>query len=325
MLKSFRIKEENDISQIVKQEISKIIDQWVDDTLRNKIITPQMDPSKQRGLWDRFKGGLSNLWHGRNNQNNPYYWKNRFGDDMGAQESFDPSVFTLNEYSLIKSMIDETEKKINESLPADTEKLKIVKVIKQSAEELKQKLYNIFALNCPTQQQADSPTQQKADSPTQQKADSPTQQQADSPTQQQADNQPQQDKRPRSQRLKSVTTNDSLRAKVNAAKVPQKKDEPPAMNSGVLELEEEQYKNYLPKEVNKGITADELSSENQLVDTILAKDFNFEENFPSGFETKALNLLMRLKHDAEIKKEESKILEKIDMAISIIERIKNKS
>ena len=144
------LKEDIDISQVIKQEISQVIDQWVNDLVKTKIATPVMNPKLQQGLWDRLKGSLSNIWHGRYNQNNPNYWKNRFGDDLGVQESYNPRAFSLQEYKEIRSAVEETEKVINEESTPEVEKLRIVRIIRSAAEDLKQKLYTIFVRSCPS-------------------------------------------------------------------------------------------------------------------------------------------------------------------------------
>jgi len=141
-------KEDQNVEQEVKNAISKVIDQWVNDLITKKIVTTTISPKYQRGLWDRLKGSLSNLWHGRYSQSNPNYWKNRFGDELGSQvESYDPRIFTLHEFKEIKQAIEEAESLV-ENIQPDTEKLKIVRVIRSAAEELKQKLFSIFAQSC---------------------------------------------------------------------------------------------------------------------------------------------------------------------------------
>jgi len=141
-------KENANIEQRVKAAIAQVVDQWVNDLIKEKIVTPSIDQKYQRGLWDRLKGSLSNLWHGRYNQSNPNYWQNRFGDELGSQsESYDPRVFTLHDFKEIKNAIESTEHLV-ENIDPNTEKLKIVRVIRAAAEELKKKLFNIFAQSC---------------------------------------------------------------------------------------------------------------------------------------------------------------------------------
>ena len=110
ILKKFR--EEHNGKEL-SNEISAAIDSWVSDLIRSLVSEP-MNPALKRGLWDRFKGSVSNIWHGgRTNTNNPYYWKNRFGDELGAQESFNPSFLNLKQYYEIRSIVKKIEDQLN--------------------------------------------------------------------------------------------------------------------------------------------------------------------------------------------------------------------
>jgi len=144
ILKKFR--EEHNGKEL-SNEISAAVDSWVSDLIRSLVSEP-MNPALKRGLWDRFKGSVSNIWHGgRTNTNNPYYWKNRFGDELGAQESFNPSFLNLKQYYEIRSIVKKIEdqlNQLNEDVPQGAEKLRIVQLIKSSAEKLKMNLYDII-------------------------------------------------------------------------------------------------------------------------------------------------------------------------------------
>ena len=164
ILKKFR--EEHNGKEL-SNEISAAIDSWVSDLIRSLVSEP-MNPALKRGLWDRFKGSVSNIWHGgRTNTNNPYYWKNRFGDELGAQESFNPSFLNLKEYYEIRSIVKKIEEQlnqINEDVPQGAEKLRIVQLIKSSAEKLKMNLYDIITSKDvddigPSVEQTPTPTQ----------------------------------------------------------------------------------------------------------------------------------------------------------------------
>ena len=164
ILKKFR--EEHNEKEL-SNEISAAVDSWVSDLIRSLVSEP-MNPSLKRGLWDRFKGSVSNIWHGgRTNTNNPYYWKNRFGDELGAQESFNPSFLNLKEYYEIRSIVKKIEEQlnqINEDVPQGAEKLRIVQLIKSSAEKLKMNLYDIITSKDvddigPSVEQTPTPTQ----------------------------------------------------------------------------------------------------------------------------------------------------------------------
>lgn len=124
----------------LKREIDRVVDQWVSDILKQRILQPDT-PARKIGLWDRFKKGLSNLFYGQDDKKNPYYWQNRLGH-MGVKESFD-SPLTLSEYSEIKCMLDKTEVLLEET--DETERLQLVRIIRGSAEELKRMLYGVFS------------------------------------------------------------------------------------------------------------------------------------------------------------------------------------
>lgn len=126
----------------MRQEIDRIVDQWVDEVLKNILSSGQ--PFKNAGLWDRFKKGVSNLFYGYDKKDNPYYWQNRLGQ-LGVEESNSPAIFlTLSEYSEMKSVLDDTEELLREA-EGDTEKLKIVKIIRGAAQRLKDLLYGAFS------------------------------------------------------------------------------------------------------------------------------------------------------------------------------------
>jgi hypothetical protein len=146
MLKSFknyRNLNEDDSAPVVQnaainldKEIDRIIDGWVEQ-LTKELLNPERIQLNKRGLWDRFKGSLSNLWHGRDNMNNPYYWKNQYGDVLGS-ESYIPLV----QYKSLKETCDNLEQEINEV--EGQPNLKIIQIIKNAAEELKYKLKSVL-------------------------------------------------------------------------------------------------------------------------------------------------------------------------------------
>lgn len=122
----------------LKKEIDRVVDQWVSEVLKQRILQPD-SPSRKIGLWDRFKKGLSNLFYRQDDKKNPYYWQNRLGH-MGVKESFDP--LTLSEYSEIKCVLDKAEVLLEET--DETERLQLVRIIRGAAEELKRMLYGVF-------------------------------------------------------------------------------------------------------------------------------------------------------------------------------------
>jgi hypothetical protein len=127
----------------IKQQINAVVDRWVNDTISS--LTTGKPGVQPRGIWDRLKGTFYNLRYGRDDkQNNPYYWRNRFGDEMGAQESQSPKGMTLSEYNVLRSAVGATERVVNEVDSSETEKLRLVQVIRRAAEDLKSRLHSIL-------------------------------------------------------------------------------------------------------------------------------------------------------------------------------------
>ena len=67
--------EQDQKTQELKNKILNAVDVWV-----KQVLDMLKNPSNnaKMGLWDRFKGGVQNLWYGRNNEKNPNYWRNRY-------------------------------------------------------------------------------------------------------------------------------------------------------------------------------------------------------------------------------------------------------
>ena len=131
-------------SEELKREISRIVDKWVSEVLKDRFLEkPSGVPD--RSLWDKLKQGMTNWWWGpKGDKWNPYVWQNRFGDELGVAESFNPSVFTLQAYKDLKSLVDSVESNLNEARE-DFNKLRLMTVIKSAAERLKEMLFQ--ALN----------------------------------------------------------------------------------------------------------------------------------------------------------------------------------
>lgn len=126
----------------LKNRLLSAVDSWASQILGN-LKSP--GNSKQRGLWDRFKSGISNLWYGRNNDQNPNYWMNRYGDDLGAEvpkESINLNI-GLKQYAEMMSVVNNLEKEINMLKEADFDNLKITQMIKQAGHQLKKMLSDI--------------------------------------------------------------------------------------------------------------------------------------------------------------------------------------
>lgn len=137
---------ENDLDRRVQVLLARIpqeVDRMVTQ-LKSSLLNPMTHPAAKRGLWDRFKGTLSNFWWGRYNQDNPYFWKNKLGDDLGhaQQEEGIMPVIPIKEYMLFKAHFDKLEEQLNllsENIPG-TENLAIVRIITNWGEQLKQLL-----------------------------------------------------------------------------------------------------------------------------------------------------------------------------------------
>ena len=136
----------------LKKDIDDLVVNWVGE-LKKELVSGTA-VTQSRGLWDRFKGGLSNLWYGRQNQQNPYYWQNKLGDDLGRPGSvrsesteFNSLPFTLHEYMDLRKFFDEFEKQLSEEYgeTEGTSSLRINQIINQRANELRQKINNIVA------------------------------------------------------------------------------------------------------------------------------------------------------------------------------------
>ena len=66
----------------VEDELLSVIDQLIDSwisSIKNDILTGAQSFAASRGLWDRFKNFISNIFHGYANQKNPYYAINEIG------------------------------------------------------------------------------------------------------------------------------------------------------------------------------------------------------------------------------------------------------
>lgn len=131
----------------IKKDIDNLVVQWTND-LKKQLYSGEAQV-KPRSLWDRFKGGLSNLWYGRQNAQNPYYWRNRLGDELGVrQESrqFNTLPFTLEEYKELREFFDTFEMQLKEEYEEtpQTANLRINQIINAKANELRQKLDNLL-------------------------------------------------------------------------------------------------------------------------------------------------------------------------------------
>jgi len=297
ILKKFR--EEHNGKEL-SNEISAAVDSWVSDLIRSLVSEP-MNPDLKRGLWDRFKGSVSNIWHGgRTNTNNPYYWKNRFGDELGAQESFNPSFLNLKEYYEIRSIVKKIEEQlnqINEDVPQGAEKLRIVQLIKSSAEKLKMNLYDII-----TSKDVDDIGPSVEQPPTQNKTRFAT-------VSRKA-------KQPASE--KSIKTEPEQNAPEEPTKTVPEENAKPTVEERFIE----KYNANKPKEENKDKTTKELVQSRQLIDAINSDGFNLRNTYiPDNDKDKEFKLISHLERMLAYAKsidEDKKLIGKIKKAIEIV-------
>jgi hypothetical protein len=121
----------------IPQEVDKMIGQ-----LKSSLINPMTRPQAKRGIWDRFKNTMSNLWWGRYNQDNPYFWKNKLGDDLGHVQPEHTMLRTvpIEEYRLFRNhckLLEDQLEHLSETTIPGTENLAIMRTIDQWAAQLK--------------------------------------------------------------------------------------------------------------------------------------------------------------------------------------------
>lgn len=127
--------------QQLRKDIGEVVDRWVSTVLRDRFIEKPRN-QQTRSLWDRFKQGFSNWWWGPDGDKyNPYKWRNRFGDELGVEESFDVSLFHLREYGEIRGVVDYMESEI-EGSDDGFERLRLTRTIRSAAEQLKAMLFD---------------------------------------------------------------------------------------------------------------------------------------------------------------------------------------
>jgi len=362
MLKRFGIKEELESSQEISSKIDAIVDKWVSD-LTSGLVNNPMDFSKRASLWDRMKGTLSNIWHGKYNPKNPNYWKNRFGDELGSQEeSYDPSVFSLQEYTQIKSIIENAERQLNEAIPTGSEKLTLVRVLKNAAEKLKKDLKTALVsvgamLNTSAETSRKStefPAGLSGWRPKAPVASNNSEQRPRSivdtnPSLKPMGRHPEQDDDTDSDTdsVEDDDISDDSSASANAYDTSGRDDYNDLNNNDLKNdidndanddgptAEEPKpihknthYDRHIPKKENEGMSAESLADEGQLVDLIMAKDFDFRKYFVKEDETvksaaeRKLTQLEELEKEASEKKESKYVLNRINKAIEIIREVK---
>jgi hypothetical protein len=113
-------------------DLERTIDDFVGQ-LKQQLVQPMTAPEAQRGVWDRIKNWWANLWHGRYNQQNPYFWQNKLGDDLGRTAAEGVLPIPLEHYAVLR----EQAQLLEVALPSGAEKLQIMKVIDQWAAQFK--------------------------------------------------------------------------------------------------------------------------------------------------------------------------------------------
>jgi hypothetical protein len=129
----------------IQSAINKTIDDWVSQTVKDRFINRPVGLPKV-SLWDKFKRGVANwFWGAKGDKHNKHRWTNRFGDELGVSESFDPSIFTLDEYKEIRGVVDSLERRLDEVEQSEEEKefgkLRLMGLIRSAADELKGMLF----------------------------------------------------------------------------------------------------------------------------------------------------------------------------------------
>lgn len=132
-------------AQKLASEIDKVIDQWVAE-LKKDLISGSLTSPKM-GLWDRLKGSLANIWYGRRNVDNPYYFRNQFGD-LGRMETQSHGL-PVADYRSLRETVDSAESSIAEAVGDNAERLKIFQIINQKAAQLKQSLRDAIGASLP--------------------------------------------------------------------------------------------------------------------------------------------------------------------------------
>ena len=147
------LKEANDTNNIIaniEAQIDNAVNSWYNELIKDLAAKPSDVPSKS--LWDRFKRAIANVSLGKYNPSNPFYHTNLYGDVLGSQatkkesrELFESKPFALEHYKALKSTIASLEATLNESNGMDN--LRIVNILKQHANKLKDTLKNIVRTN----------------------------------------------------------------------------------------------------------------------------------------------------------------------------------
>jgi hypothetical protein len=120
-------------------DLERTIDQFVT-SLKQQLANPMTGPDAQRGVWDRMKNWWSNMWHGRYNQQNPYFWQNKLGDDLGRTTESVQRI-PLEHYKFLH----EQTALLENGLAPGAEKLQVIRVVDQWAKQFKNAVMTLMA------------------------------------------------------------------------------------------------------------------------------------------------------------------------------------
>jgi hypothetical protein len=118
----------------ISSAIDDVVNQWISD-LKHEIITGSS--IQNRGIWDRFKNFVANVWHGYDNKKNPYYSINKLGYGLGSENKNE----SLKSYNDLRETCESLEGKINEE---DLSNLRIMQIIDKHAALLKTKMKEVL-------------------------------------------------------------------------------------------------------------------------------------------------------------------------------------
>ena len=123
-------------------KVDKIVDDFVAQLKAELMRGAAGSPSAS--LWQRFKKGVSNLWYGKSNPDNPYVYQNRFGELGQKVESVTNIHIPLEEYKVVREAFRVFEEEISTGVESGAANLRLMKVIDDQAALLKRKLRDLM-------------------------------------------------------------------------------------------------------------------------------------------------------------------------------------
>lgn len=134
-------------NQEIYNQLVKTIDAWRDQTLQD--LQNKTKEFKQPSLWQRFKGGIQNLWYGRDNVKNPMYNQNAYGHGWGQDQKAECVEKLSTLFENAQKEVDDFFMGLNEEADASApaaDNLKIFNFIKDAAEKLKKEVQKALGL-----------------------------------------------------------------------------------------------------------------------------------------------------------------------------------